>query len=95
MIKDISMVTATNLLAILAIWVAYIVAHGLYNISPWHPLHRFPGPRLAAASLLYEFWYDMVLGGTYTARIKKMHAVYGTDVVSLAMFAQFPHSRQH
>lgn len=89
------MIMATNFLALVAIWIAYLLAHSLYNISPWHPLYHFPGPRLAAASLLYEFWYDMVLGGTYTARIKRMHSVYGTDVISLAVFAECSHRRQH
>jgi hypothetical protein len=28
-------------------------------------------------TLLYEFWYDMVLGGTYTQVITKMHETYG------------------
>ena len=91
----VSIITATNLLALVVIWAVYLLANGLYNISPWHPLHHFPGPRLAAASLLYEFWYDMVLGGTYTNRIKRMHAVYGKNVVPPATFIQRSHRRQH
>jgi len=72
--------TPSNLLALCGIWIAYHLAHVLYNISPWHPLRRFPGPKLAAASPLYEFWYDMILGGTYTDRIKVIHRVYGMSI---------------
>lgn len=76
-----SLATFSNFLTLCAIWLAYHLIHVLYNISPWHPLRRFPGPKLAAASLLYEFWYDMVLGGTYTNQIKTMHRVYGWSIV--------------
>lgn len=69
--------TVTNVSALLALWMFYHIARGLYNISPLHPLNHVPGPKLAAMSLLYEFWYDMVLGGTYTQQIKVMHQTYG------------------
>ncbi|KAF1950750.1 cytochrome P450 [Byssothecium circinans] len=42
-----------------------------------HPLARFPGPRLAAISRWYEGYYDVVLGGQYTAKIAELHKVYG------------------
>jgi cytochrome P450 len=42
------------------------------------PLSKFPGPKLAAATLWYEFYYDVVLRGRYTFKIKEMHEKYGT-----------------
>jgi hypothetical protein len=77
-----STITVANLFALLTVWIAYHVARGSYYISPWHPLHHIPGPKPAAASLLYGFWYDMILGGTYTKQIKKMHAIYGTSCIA-------------
>lgn len=62
---------------LLLAWLVYRAAIMLYNISPYHPLHAFPGPRLAAMTLLYEFWYDFVCFGRYTREIKSMHDVYG------------------
>jgi cytochrome P450 len=50
----------------------------LYNISPFHPLSHIPGPKVAAATWLYEAWFDLILGGRYTNEIKRMHEVYGT-----------------
>ena len=74
-----NMTMATSILSLLATWVCYHVARALYNISPLHPLGNIPGPKLAASTLLYEFWYDMCLGGTYTQQIKKMHQKYGRN----------------
>lgn len=41
------------------------------------PLSKFPGPKLAAATLLYEFYYDFVLKGRYTWKIRELHQQYG------------------
>ncbi|EKG13640.1 Cytochrome P450 [Macrophomina phaseolina MS6] len=45
-----------------------------------HPLSNFPGPRLAAATLWYEFYHDVVRNGQYTFEIKRMHEIYGPIV---------------
>ncbi|KAL2060745.1 hypothetical protein VTL71DRAFT_9387, partial [Oculimacula yallundae] len=37
----------------------------------------FPGPKLAAVSFWYEFYYDVILGGQYTFEIARMHEKYG------------------
>ncbi|KAL2274607.1 hypothetical protein FJTKL_03101 [Diaporthe vaccinii] len=49
----------------------------MYRLSPLHPLHKFPGTRLAAASYLYEVWFDSIKGGQYTFEIKRLHDIYG------------------
>lgn len=43
----------------------------------FHPLAGFPGPKLAAATLWYETYYDVWLKGKYVFEIKKMHKRYG------------------
>ncbi|KAI1294375.1 trichodiene oxygenase [Xylaria venustula] len=43
----------------------------------FHPLAHFPGPRLAAISRWYEAYYDVILGGQYTAKIAELHKIYG------------------
>jgi hypothetical protein len=73
-------VTVRNALRLLGLWFAYRVLLALYNVSPLHPLYRFPGPRLAAASFLYEAWYDLVKVGRYTSEIKTMHDKYGMSL---------------
>jgi hypothetical protein len=42
-----------------------------------HPLAKFPGPKLAAVTLWYEFYYDVTKRGRYTFEIQKMHEEYG------------------
>ncbi|KAL4746505.1 hypothetical protein BDW72DRAFT_210385 [Aspergillus terricola var. indicus] len=65
---------------LIVIWFAYCLLRMLYNVSPLHPLSHIPGPNLAAATFLYESWFDLVLGGKYTHRIKQIHEQYGPVV---------------
>ncbi|RBR23917.1 uncharacterized protein FIESC28_03227 [Fusarium coffeatum] len=61
-------------------WLAFKVLQALYNISPLHPLSGVPGPKLAGATYLPEFYHDVILVGRYTHAIKKMHEKYGPIV---------------
>ena len=75
-----SIVSLTGVGWLVGLWVAYRVAIALYNISPFHPLSRFPGPKIAAASYLYEAYYDWWLLGRYGKVIARMHEQYGPIV---------------
>lgn len=66
-----------GLAGLVAFYAAYKIALALYNISPLHPLSRFPGPKVAAASYLYEAYYDWWLVGRYGKVIARMHEQYG------------------
>jgi hypothetical protein len=56
-----------------AIYVVGLVIHRLY----FHPLAKFPGSKLAAASGWYEFYFDYWLNGKYIFEIERMHKKYG------------------
>lgn len=62
---------------LVGVWVIYRVVVALYNISPFHPLSRFPGPKIAAASYAYEAYYDWWRVGRYGKVIREMHEQYG------------------
>lgn len=72
----------SNVVWIIALWIGYRVCVALYNISPFHPLSSFPGPKIAAASYLYEAYYDWLCVGRYGHVIKSMHDAYGPIVRS-------------
>ncbi|KAH8901260.1 cytochrome P450 [Thozetella sp. PMI_491] len=57
----------------------YYVARTCYRLF-LHPLARFPGPKLAAATRWYEGYYDVVLNGQYTFKIGELHRKYGPIV---------------
>lgn len=57
-------------------FVAYISFKYIYRLY-FHPLAKFPGPKLAAISHLYEGYYDVVKEGRYIFEIEKMHKKYG------------------
>ncbi|KAH8199347.1 hypothetical protein TruAng_006479 [Truncatella angustata] len=58
-------------------WLVYEIIKTAWNISPFHPLSKIPGPRLAAATYLPEFYYDAIKFGKYTTKIKQWHSIYG------------------
>ncbi|KAI6091587.1 cytochrome P450 [Hypoxylon rubiginosum] len=67
-------------LVIVGSWVTYSILTVLYNLSRFHPLSRIPGPLLARATILPEFYYDFIKYGRYTHVIKRMHEKYGPIV---------------
>ncbi|KAI0017858.1 benzoate 4-monooxygenase cytochrome P450 [Xylariomycetidae sp. FL0641] len=69
-----------SLLALIGLWLGYQVLRALYNISPFHPLSRFPGPKRACCSYAYEAYHDWWLEGRYGRKIAEMHAKYGPVV---------------
>lgn len=64
---------------LVSIAAVFVVLRTIYRVF-LHPLRKIPGPRLAAISHLYEFYYDVVKGGTFIWEIEKMHQQYGPIV---------------
>lgn len=64
-----------------AVYVLGVVFYRLYL----SPISKFPGPKIAAVTWLYELYYDVVHKGKYIYEIEKMHDKYG-------MYHSFPES---
>jgi hypothetical protein len=56
--------------------VAYNLVMVIYRLY-FHKLSRFPGPRLAAATGLYEFYFSTWGPGIFENEIDNMHRKFG------------------
>ena len=65
------------ILLLVSLRIVWLVVYRLYL----HPLAKFPGPRFAAATVWYEFYYDGLRRGQYTFEIGRMHEKYGKFVI--------------
>lgn len=56
-----------------------LIIRSIYRLY-FHPLSHIPGPKLAAMTHLYEFYYDVCTpgGGRFLFQIEKLHRKYGT-----------------
>ncbi|KAH8424175.1 putative cytochrome P450 oxygenase [Aspergillus melleus] len=65
-------------LALLVLGV-FLIFQSIYRLF-FHPLRHIPGPKLAALSYFYEFYYNCVRGGKFLFEIERMHQIYGPIV---------------
>lgn len=57
--------------------VSYCLGLTIYRLYI-SPLSAYPGPKLAALTLWYEFYYDVIKRGKFAWEIRRMHQVYGS-----------------
>jgi hypothetical protein len=67
---------ASTWLVFLGLCTSLFLTRSVYRLY-FHSLSKFPGPKLAAISHLYEFYYDIILSGMFIWEIERMHAKYG------------------
>ena len=64
------------LVGVLLVWLAYNIFHRLWS----SPLAKFPGPRLAALTTWYQFYFDVVKDGRLPWHLAHLHEIYGEYV---------------
>lgn len=70
------------LLGVVTTGVVYLASLAVYRLYI-SPIARFPGPKLAALSRWYEFYYDCILPGQFSFHIQQLHKQYGKRGESL------------
>ena len=63
-------------LAAVLVFLLYLLSLALYRLV-LSPIAKFPGPKLAALSNWYEFYWDVVKQGQFTFHIQQLHKQYG------------------
>ena len=58
-----------------------ILAKYIYRLT-FHPLSKFPGPTLAAATSLYGAFYDLGPNTSYVKSFPDLHEKYGLFILS-------------
>ncbi|KAK7510590.1 cytochrome P450 monooxygenase-like protein [Phyllosticta citriasiana] len=69
----------TLLLTSAAIALTWVAWRAVYNIY-FHPLARFPGPKLAAATRYWKAWVECFQAKSFVHELEKLHARYGKVV---------------
>lgn len=59
----------------------YLVGLTVYRLY-FHPLAKFPGPKLAAITRWHEFYYDVYLQGKFIFYIQDLHKKYGASLAT-------------
>ncbi|KAF7588056.1 hypothetical protein BBP40_006225 [Aspergillus hancockii] len=59
-----------------------LIISALYRLYI-HPLRKIPGPRLAAVTKLYAFYYNYIQEGGYSKQFKGLHEKYNSPVVRI------------
>ena len=67
-------ITLVQIIAILIF--CYTLYGAIYRLY-LSPIASFPGPKLAALTFGYEFYYDIIKNGRYTFKITDLHKQYG------------------
>ena len=71
------MEVSTFLVECALVAIVFYTAYGAVYRLCLSPIAHFPGPKLAALTLWYEFYFDVVKRGSYVWKIQKMHETYG------------------
>ena len=67
-------------LQVISVVVACYTLYGAIFRLYLSPIASFPGPKLAALTLWYEFYFDVIKRGRYTWKIAELHQEYGPIV---------------
>jgi hypothetical protein len=56
--------------------IIYLAVKSTYRLY-FHPLSKIPGPKLAAITSGYEFYFNVIKGGMFIWELERLHEIYG------------------
>lgn len=65
-----------GLIAVILMVLIFRITKIVYRVR-FHPLAKFPGPKLAAATTAYEFYYNIVKDGLFHRKLIELHEKFG------------------
>ena len=65
-----------QVLIVVSFFLIYLIGLAFHRLF-LSPIAKFPGPKMAALTRYYEFYYDIIKPGRYVWEIQKMHKKYG------------------
>jgi hypothetical protein len=68
-----------SVLQLFGVFIVYLVIRTIYRLS-FHPLAKFPGPRLAAVTSMYSASYDLPFETSFCKKLPELHDRYGPIV---------------
>ncbi len=69
---SVSLAVVTSILS----WFLWVVINGTYNLY-LHPLSKFPGPKLAAFTIWWKIYVELIQKKDLVEMLFELHAVYG------------------
>ena len=82
-------ISFTTILACIILIYGFVLSFYRLTISK---LAGFPGPKIAAVTYWYEFYYDWWCSGKYLFEIEKMHKNYGLSIISSSIETNLDHN---
>lgn len=73
-------------------YILCVLGISLYRVF-FHPLSKYSGPKLAAATVWYQTYYDVWMGGELAHQVKNLHKKYGKLLENLLLVFKLRHSK--
>ena len=83
MVEISSLTVFQSIVALVVIWLVWVVVTGIYNLT-LHPLAVYPGPKLAAFTIWWKVYVELVDEANLCEKLFQLHRQYGMKLSGAA-----------